>query len=67
MSSRSDDIFGAAGTGFFIGVMACAMLVKYGGLADAAPSMRVEAVELGHAEWAVSLDGSTEFKWKDGK
>lgn len=27
--------------------------------------VRTEAVEHGHAEWIVSPDGTTEFKWKD--
>ena len=67
MTSRSEDIWGATACGFTLGVVACAMAVQYGGLKDAAPNMRIQAVELGYAEWVVSPDGSTEFKWKDGK
>ena len=30
-------------------------------------SVQIQAVELGYAEWVVSPDGSTEFKWKESK
>lgn len=26
-----------------------------------------EAVRIGHAEWVISVNGSTEFKWKEAK
>lgn len=32
---------------------------------DAMHSMRVEALERGHAEWVVDSAGNTEFKWKE--
>jgi hypothetical protein len=65
MTSKYDGIFTGLSVGFMVGVTVCSMLVRFGGLKDALPNMRIEAVDLGHAEWVVSSDGSTEFKWKE--
>ncbi len=52
--------------GFFLGMLFSAALLHFGGLKEAAPNLKSEAVERGYAEFVViDSKGSTEFKWKE--
>jgi hypothetical protein len=59
---------GAAVCGFFIGIVACLLVIFLPVVEDfngQVKALKMEAVKRGHAEWPVDAEGRVSWRWKD--